>query len=217
MTASSGPLDGRVAFVTGAARGQGRAHAIRLATDGADIIAIDICRRDLRQHHLSAGHLRGPRRDGRRPWRPPAGRCWRARSISAISPRCRRWSPTVWSSSAGSTSWSPTPACSAGAGCSRCPRSSANTVIDVNLTGTWHTMRAAVPAMIEAGNGGSIVIVSSSAGSEGHPGKRPLLGIQARSGRTHQRAGDRGGRVRDSGELDPPLLDRDARWWRRRR
>ena len=37
------PLDGRVAFVTGAARGQGRAHAVRLANEGADIIAIDSC------------------------------------------------------------------------------------------------------------------------------------------------------------------------------
>ena len=37
-------LQGQVAFVTGAARGQGRAHAIRLAEDGADIIAVDICR-----------------------------------------------------------------------------------------------------------------------------------------------------------------------------
>jgi len=39
-----------------------------------------------------------------------------------------------------------------------------STVIDVNLTGTWRTIRAAVPAMIEAGNGGSIIIVSSSTG-----------------------------------------------------
>ena len=37
------PLEGKVAFITGAARGQGRAHAVRLATDGADVIAIDIC------------------------------------------------------------------------------------------------------------------------------------------------------------------------------
>ena len=36
-------LSGRVAFITGAARGQGRAHAVRLAADGADIIAVDIC------------------------------------------------------------------------------------------------------------------------------------------------------------------------------
>jgi NADP-dependent 3-hydroxy acid dehydrogenase YdfG len=38
-----GKLDGKVAFITGAARGQGRSHAIRLAADGADIIAVDIC------------------------------------------------------------------------------------------------------------------------------------------------------------------------------
>ena len=39
-----GRLDGKVAFITGAARGQGRAHAIAMAKEGADIIAIDICR-----------------------------------------------------------------------------------------------------------------------------------------------------------------------------
>src|SRR6186713_1493721 len=38
-----GKLEGQVAFITGAARGQGRAHAIRLAEEGADIIAVDIC------------------------------------------------------------------------------------------------------------------------------------------------------------------------------
>jgi SDR family mycofactocin-dependent oxidoreductase len=38
-----GTLEGKVAFVTGAARGQGRSHAIRLAQEGADIIAVDIC------------------------------------------------------------------------------------------------------------------------------------------------------------------------------
>jgi NAD(P)-dependent dehydrogenase (short-subunit alcohol dehydrogenase family) len=38
-----GPLSGKVAFITGAARGQGRAHAVRLAADGANIIAVDLC------------------------------------------------------------------------------------------------------------------------------------------------------------------------------
>src|SRR5919106_6211229 len=38
-----GPLDGKVALVTGAARGQGRAHAVKLASEGANIIAVDIC------------------------------------------------------------------------------------------------------------------------------------------------------------------------------
>jgi SDR family mycofactocin-dependent oxidoreductase len=40
----SGSLEGKVAFITGAARGQGRAHAVRMAEEGADIIAVDICR-----------------------------------------------------------------------------------------------------------------------------------------------------------------------------
>jgi (+)-trans-carveol dehydrogenase len=40
----AGKLEDKVAFITGAARGQGRSHAIRLAEEGADIIAVDICR-----------------------------------------------------------------------------------------------------------------------------------------------------------------------------
>lgn len=38
-----GSLDGKVAFITGAARGQGRSHALRLAEEGADIVAVDLC------------------------------------------------------------------------------------------------------------------------------------------------------------------------------
>ena len=38
-----GRVEGKVAFITGAARGQGRSHALRLAQEGADIIAVDIC------------------------------------------------------------------------------------------------------------------------------------------------------------------------------
>jgi NAD(P)-dependent dehydrogenase (short-subunit alcohol dehydrogenase family) len=38
-----GSLEGKVAFITGAARGQGRSHAVRLAAEGANIIAVDIC------------------------------------------------------------------------------------------------------------------------------------------------------------------------------
>ena len=38
-----GRVEGKVAFITGAGRGQGRSHAVKLASEGADIIAIDIC------------------------------------------------------------------------------------------------------------------------------------------------------------------------------
>jgi NAD(P)-dependent dehydrogenase (short-subunit alcohol dehydrogenase family) len=38
----TGRLEGKVSFITGAARGQGRAHAVRMANEGADIIAVDI-------------------------------------------------------------------------------------------------------------------------------------------------------------------------------
>src|SRR3569833_1648108 len=41
----TGRVEGKVAFITGAARGQGRSHAVRLAEEGADIIAIDVCTR----------------------------------------------------------------------------------------------------------------------------------------------------------------------------
>src|SRR5690349_13892677 len=41
----AGRVEGKVAFITGAARGQGRSHAVRLAEEGADIIAIDVCKR----------------------------------------------------------------------------------------------------------------------------------------------------------------------------
>ena len=44
MTEVAGKLEGKVAFITGAARGQGRSHAIRLAQEGANIIAVDLCR-----------------------------------------------------------------------------------------------------------------------------------------------------------------------------
>ena len=41
--AATGRVEGKVALITGAARGQGRSHALRLAEEGADIIAVDIC------------------------------------------------------------------------------------------------------------------------------------------------------------------------------
>ena len=72
----TGRVEGKVAFITGAARGQGRAHAVRLAQEGADIIAIDICKQI-----DSVARSRCPRR---RIWpRPPI---WSRATTAASSP-----------------------------------------------------------------------------------------------------------------------------------
>src|SRR5271167_4090428 len=99
----TGRVEGKVAFITGEARGQGRAHAVRLAQEGADIIAVDICKKidtvdliaastpeDLAE---TADLVKGHNRQST----PP-------RSMSVTTTRSRpRWTPAS-SSSAGSTS-----------------------------------------------------------------------------------------------------------------
>ncbi len=60
-----GKLEGKVAFITGAARGQGRSHAVRLAEEGADIIAVDICAPIASMNYPNAS-LGGPRADRKR-------------------------------------------------------------------------------------------------------------------------------------------------------
>ncbi len=169
MAAGNGTLEGRVAFVTGAARGQGRAHAIRLAQEGADVIAIDIC---------------GPVSDTIT--YPSATPEELAETVAAVEATGRkalarevdiRDLPAlhqvvadgveqfgrldVLVANAGVLSW--------GRMFEMSPEQW-DTVIDVNLNGTWRTVRAVVPAMIEADNGGSIIIVSSSAGLKATPG-----------------------------------------------
>ena len=69
-------LEGKVAFITGAARGQGRSHAVRLARDGADILAIDICA-DTSSIDYPNATRRGPSSTRRPGWsRPRAARSW---------------------------------------------------------------------------------------------------------------------------------------------
>ena len=188
MAASDSPLEGRVAFITGAARGQGRAHAVRLASEGADIIAIDIC------HPISdtitypmgsteelAETVRAVEATGRK----VLAREVDIRDLPALQKvvadgveQFGRLDIVV--ANAGVLSWGRMHEMS---------EEQWDTVIDVNLNGTWRTIRAAVPAMIEAGNGGSIVIVRP----EGNTGQRSLFGLQTRLGGDDQRAGDRVG------------------------
>ncbi len=169
MTAAGGPLDGRVAFITGAARGQGRAHAIRLANDGADIIAIDICRpiSDTITYPLGTSEelaetVRAVEATGRK----VLAREVDIRDLAALQKLVADGVEQfgrldILVANAGVLSWGRMFEMS---------EEQWDTVIDVNLNGTWRTIRAAVPAMIEAGNGGSIIIVSSSAGLKATPG-----------------------------------------------
>ncbi|MCV7386261.1 mycofactocin-coupled SDR family oxidoreductase [Mycolicibacter longobardus] len=162
-------LQGKVAFVTGAARGQGRSHAIRLAAAGADIIAADICApaSDCITYPPAtpdelAEMVAGVEAHGRKVL---------ARSVDIRDDEALRklvddgveqfGRLDVVVANAGVLSWGRL---------WELTDEQWNTVIDINLTGTWRTIRASVPAMIEAGNGGSIVIVSSSAGLKATPG-----------------------------------------------
>ena len=169
MTASGGTLEGRVAFITGAARGQGRAHAIRLANEGADIIAIDICgpiSETITYPLATAEDLAETVQAIEASGRKVLARAVDIRDLAALQQvvadgveQFGRLDIVV--ANAGVLSWGRMFEMS---------EEQWDTVIDVNLNGTWRTIRAAVPAMIEAGNGGSIIIVSSSAGLKATPG-----------------------------------------------
>src|SRR6195952_637285 len=169
MTAANRTLDGRVAFVTGAARGQGRAHAARLAAEGADIIAIDICRPisdTITYPAPTSEDLAETVRLVEAQGRKVLAREVDIRDLAALQQvvadgieQFGRLDVVV--ANAGVLSWGRMFEMS---------EEQWDTVIDVNLNGTWRTIRATVPAMIEAGNGGSIIIVSSSAGPKATPG-----------------------------------------------
>lgn len=91
-----------------------------------------------------------------------------------------------------------------------------NAVIDVNLSGTWKTIRAAVPAMIEAGNGGSIIIVSSSAGLKATPGNGHYAaskhGLTSLTNSLALEVGEYGIRVNSIHpySIDTPMVEKEA-------
>ena len=169
MSGASGALQGRVAFITGAARGQGRAHAIRLAREGADIIASDICSpvSDSISYPAAtpedlAETVRAVEAEGRKVLAREVDIRDDAALRQLVSDGVEQFGRLdILIANAGVLSWGRLWELS---------DEQWDTVIDVNLTGTFRTLRAAIPAMIEAGNGGSIVVVSSSAGLKATPG-----------------------------------------------
>lgn len=166
---TAAPLDGRVAFVTGAARGQGRAHAVRLAAEGAHIVAIDVCKplSDTVTYPMpTADDLAETARQVEATGRKVLTREVDIRDLAAqqqvVADAAEQFGRLdIVVANAGILSWGRIWELSEEAW---------DTVVDVNLNGTWRTIKAAIPAMIEAGNGGSIIIVSSSAGLKATPG-----------------------------------------------
>ncbi|WP_433559375.1 mycofactocin-coupled SDR family oxidoreductase [Pseudonocardia xinjiangensis] len=162
----AGRLEGKVAMVSGAARGQGRSHAVRLAQEGADIIAFDVCRQldtvpypmatpeDLAEtvklvEKLGRGIVAGEA-DVRDSAAVQALVDGGVREFGRLDVVCAN------AGIAGivENTWSIT-------------EDEWEELIAVNLTGVWKTVKAAVPTMIQAGNGGSILITSSTFGLKG--------------------------------------------------
>ena len=163
-----GRLDGKVAFVTGVARGQGRSHALRLAEEGAQIVGVDLCDQiptvpfamgtseDLEQTASMVEDL--DRRIVAREADVRDGAGLQAVVEEGIS---EFGHIDIVCANAGIFSSAPT---------WELTREQWQDMIDVNLTGVWKTCKAVAPHMIERGQGGSIVITSSTAGIKGFPG-----------------------------------------------
>ena len=167
MSGPSGTLQGRVAFITGAARGQGRAHAARLAREGADIIALDICApvSDSISYPAAtpedlADTVRAVEAEGRKVLARQVDIRDDAAVRQLVSDGVEQFGRLdILVANAGVLSWGRIWELS---------DEQWNTVIDVNLTGTFLTCRAVVPGMQQRGYG-RIVNIASIAGKEGNP------------------------------------------------
>jgi SDR family mycofactocin-dependent oxidoreductase len=163
----SGRVAGKVAFVTGAARGQGRSHALRLAQEGADIIAVDIASQIGTVPYAMA---------------TPEDLDETVRQVEALDRRIvaaqvdvRDFGGLSKALDEGVAQLGRLDIVSANAGISsfgtleQLTDETWNDMIAVNLTGVWHTIKAAVPHIRAGGRGGSVILTSSVAG---------LMGVQ---------------------------------------
>lgn len=163
-----GRLAGKVAFITGAARGQGRSHALRLAEKGADIIAVDICRQipTVAPAMASAEDL-----DDTVKLVEAAGRRIVAKQVDVRDRAALRSVIADGEAELGGIDIVVANAGIAPVGSPEPnPDATLRDVIDVNLIGAWNTVHEAAPGMIERARGGSIVLISSTQGLTGRGG-----------------------------------------------
>src|SRR3954453_6416994 len=162
-----GRFDGKTAFITGAARGQGRSHAVRLASEGADVIAVDRCAGiptvayELATPADLAETARLVEAQGRRVGNAQAD----VRDPDALAAAVRRGVDELGGLDV--------VLANAGIGLmdrAADPRHALRDQLDVNLTGVWNTVQATGPVLIEQGRGGAIVLTSSVFGLTGRGG-----------------------------------------------
>ena len=154
-------LSGKVAFITGAARGQGRAHAVKLASEGADIIAVDVCDQiaSVRYPMSTADDLAATVKLVEDTGARIVARQGDVRDPASLSGAFQ----------AGLDEFGGLDIVVANAGIApmQAGGDGWRDVIDVNLTGVHHTVEVTTPTLIEQGRGGSIVMISSAAGLAG--------------------------------------------------
>jgi (+)-trans-carveol dehydrogenase len=156
-----GKLDGKVAFITGAARGQCRSHAVRLAQEGADIIAADLC-----QDIESVPYALASEKDLAETVEQVEAL---GRRIVARQADVRDEQALSQALSAGIDEFGRLDIVCANAGIVSLgdpltlTREAWQDVIDINLTGVWQTLKLAAPHIVSGGRGGSMVVTGSSA------------------------------------------------------
>jgi (+)-trans-carveol dehydrogenase len=208
-------LDGKVAFITGAARGQGRSHAVRLAEAGADIIAIDICADIPGLLYPSATEddlketVRLVQGLGRRIVAAPAD----VRDGAALKQALDR----------GVEQLGRLDIVSANAGVATVARKAQdlpeeiwNDMIDINLSGVWRTAKVAIPHLLAGGRGGAIVLTSSVAGLKGYENlahyvasKHGVVGLMRTLAVELARDGIRVNSIHPA-QVDTPMIMNDA-------
>jgi (+)-trans-carveol dehydrogenase len=164
----TGRVQGKVALITGAARGQGRSQAVRLAEEGADIIAVDLA-----APVASMGYPMGT----------PEELAETVQLVEALGQRIVARQADVRDRAAlgavvddGIDALGRLDIVCATAGISppakplwKITEDEWRDVVDINLTGVWNTLSVAVPHLLRLGNGGSIIVISSGAGLKGVP------------------------------------------------
>jgi (+)-trans-carveol dehydrogenase len=164
----TGKLHGRVALVTGAARGQGRSHAVRLAQEGADIIAVDICGQiDTIEYAMSTPE------DLKETVRLVEDL---DRRIIATEADVRDYAALETAVAEGVSTLGRLDIACINAGVvslgalADLSLAQWNDMIAVNLTGVFHTAKAAIPHIVAGGRGGSITVTSSATALRPVPG-----------------------------------------------